>query len=88
MRMVLRLAALFLALVTLVLWLFGGPNTGWTKTTEMVKSADPMTGQEIINWETRFLPGLDFLGAGLLGAGVVFGASFLAPGHEQQPSET
>jgi hypothetical protein len=77
MRVVLRLVALFLALVALVLWLFGGPNTGRTKTTEMVKSSDLMTGREIVSWETRFLPGLDFLGAGMLGAAAVFGTSFL-----------
>ncbi len=77
MRTSFRLLALFIALVTLALWFFGGPNTGWTRTSEMVKAVDPVTGLEAITWETRFLPGLDFLGAGFFGATAVYGASFL-----------
>ena len=76
MRTVLRLAALFVAIVTLVLWLFGGPNTGWTKTSVMVKTVDPVTDQDIITWEKRFLPGVDFLGGGMLAGALLFGASF------------
>lgn len=77
MKTILRLAALFIALITVVLWLFGGPNRGWTKTSEMVKTIDPVTEQEEIKWEKRFLPGIDFLGGGLLIAAVCFGSSFL-----------
>jgi len=73
----LRLASFFVALVTLVVWLFGGPNLGWTKTSEMVKSRDEVTDQEIITWEKRFLPGVDFLAGGLLASVVLVGASFL-----------
>lgn len=78
MRTVLRLAALFIALITLVLWLFGGANTGRTKMTETVKVSDSVTGQEIISNETRFLPGLDFVAAGLIGAGIAWILSFAA----------
>ena len=77
MRTILRLAALFSSLVTLVIWLFGGPNIGWTKTSVMVKTVDPVTDQDIITWEKRFLPGVDFLGAGLLAGASLFGISFL-----------
>jgi len=77
MRTILRLAALFVALAALVLWLFGGPNTGFTKTSVQVKTVDPVTDQEIITWEKRFLPGVEFLGSGLLTGAVLFGASFL-----------
>jgi hypothetical protein len=77
MRTGLRIASLFLALVAVVLWLFGGPNMGWTKTSEMVKTVDPVTDQEIVAWEKRFLPGVDFLAGGLAGAGILFGASFV-----------
>ena len=77
MRTGLRITSLFLALVAVVLWLFGGPNMGLTKTSEMVKTVDPVTDQEIVTWEKRFLPGVDFLAGGLAGAGVLFGASFL-----------
>lgn len=77
MRTVLRLAALFVSLVTLVLWLFGGPNLGWTKTSVMVKTIDPITEQDEIKWEKRFLPGVDFLGGGLAAGAILFGTSFV-----------
>ena len=77
MRTILRLAALFVTVVTLVLWLFGGPNMGFTKTSRQVKTIDPVTQQEIINWEKCFLPGVEFLGGGLLAGVFLFGASFL-----------
>lgn len=77
MRTILRLTAFFIALVTLVLWLFGGPNTGWTKTSVMVKTIEPDTERDIITWERRFLPGVDFLGSGLLAGALLFGTSFL-----------
>lgn len=77
MRIILRLAALFAALVTMVVWLFGGPNLGWTKTSVMVKTIDAVTEQDDIKWEKRFLPGVDFLGGGLATGAVLFGTSFL-----------
>jgi len=77
MKTVLRVTALFVVLVTLVLWLFGGPNTGWTKTSVMVKTIDPITDQEQIHWEKRFLPGVEFLGGGVLVGAVLLGTSFL-----------
>ena len=69
--------ALFISLVTLVIWLFGGPNTGWTKTSVMVKTIDPVTEQDEIKWEKRFLPGVDFLGGGLVVGAILLGASFV-----------
>ena len=78
MRTALRLAALFIALVSLVVWLFGGPNIGWTKMPEAAKINDTVTGREIVASETGFLPGLDFLAVGLVGVGIVWGMSFLA----------
>lgn len=77
MRTGLRIASLFVALVTVMLWLFGGPNLGWTKTSEMVKTVDPVTDQEIVTWESRFLPGVEFVAAGLATASILFGASFV-----------
>jgi hypothetical protein len=85
MRTVLRLAALFISLVTVVVWLFGGPNRGWTKTSVMVKTIDPVTEQDEIKWEKRFLPGVDFLGGGLVVGAVLFGASFV---FRRKPPET
>ena len=87
MRTVLRLAALFVTLVTLVLWLFGGPNMGWTKTSVMMKTIDPITEQEQIHWEKRFLPGVEFLAAGVLAGFLLFGTSFLFRKKQPAPEQ-
>jgi hypothetical protein len=77
MRTGLRVAALTVALVGAALWFFGGPNLGWTKTSVPEKFIDPVTEQEGQRWEKRFVPGVDFLGATLTGAGILAGGSFL-----------
>jgi hypothetical protein len=43
----------------------------------MVKSRDPVTDQEVVSWEKRFLPGVDFLAGGLMVSAALAGASFL-----------
>jgi TRAP-type C4-dicarboxylate transport system permease small subunit len=76
-RKTLRWLAVLLALLTLAMWLAGGWNRGWTKTSVMVKNIDPVTEQEIIEWKRQFVPGIDSLGVGLLASLVLLGASFL-----------
>ena len=87
MRTVLRLAALFVTLVALVFWLFGGPNMGWTKKCVMVKTINPVTGREQIQWENRFLPGVEFLGGGVLAGVMLFGTSFLFRNKQPAPEQ-
>lgn len=83
MRTTLRWLAAGLAFLSLVFWFFGGPNLGWTKTSVASPRKDPVTEQEYVVWEDRFVPGVDFL-AGAWGlAAVALGASFLLP---KQPS--
>ena len=77
MSKTLRILALVLALAAAGTWLATGGNRGWTKTSVPVKTVDEITGLEAINYELRFLPGLDFLGAALLGASLLAGGSFL-----------
>ena len=77
MRTGLRLAALATALVSAVFWLFGGPNLGWTKTSVERWQRDPVTEIDYPVIEPRFLPGVDFLAAGLAVAVLLLGASFL-----------
>ena len=69
-----RLAVLVL-LVAAATWLATGANRGWTKTSVMVKTLDPVTGIDGITYKKKFLPGVDFLGAALAGAGLLAGAS-------------
>jgi hypothetical protein len=84
MRIKLRVAALLFALAVLGFWCFGGPNLGWTKTSVPRKQVDPVTELEVNIYEPRFVPGVDFLAAGLLAAGLLAAGSFFfrqAPGN-------
>ena len=72
-----KTVALILALAAAILWAALGANRGWTKTSVPVKTLDEVTGIEGVTYEKRFVPGVDFLGAALLGAGVLAGISFL-----------
>ena len=76
MSQTLRILALVLALAAAGTWLATGGNRGWTKTSVPVKTVDEITGLEGISYERRFVPGLDFLGAALLGASLLAGGSF------------
>ena len=63
--------------VAVVWWLATGLNIGWTKTSVPVRALDETTGLEAITYEKRFVPGVDFLGASLLGSVILGGASLL-----------
>ena len=76
MRRLLRIVALLFLLAAGGLWLATGANRGWTKTSVPVKKLDEVTGIEGIEYPKHFRPGLDFLGAAALGAGLLAGLSF------------
>lgn len=78
------LALLFLALA-LIWWLAAGANPGWTKTLVPVKIVDEVTGIEGLEYQSRFVPGLDFLAAALVGSGVLAGISRLLRNKPTQP---
>jgi hypothetical protein len=77
MRTVLRILAALTILAATGLWLGTGAHRGWTQTSVPVKTVDEVTGIEGIDYEKRLVPGLDFLGAVLFGAGFLAGTSFL-----------
>ena len=58
--------ALLEALGMSIFWAAKGANTGWTKTQIEVVTIDEVTGLEARNWEDRFVPGIELLGAGWL----------------------
>jgi len=70
------LAGLLLAGAAAV-WFLTGTNRGWTKTSVPRKVLDEVTGIEGVTYERRFVPGLDFLAAAMLGSALLAGASFL-----------
>ncbi len=77
MRIALLSLALAVALVSVVGWFATGGNRGWTRTTEVVRTVDSITGIEGIEYRKRFAPGIDALGGALLGSLVLAGVSFL-----------
>lgn len=74
---ILRMLGLLVALVVLTAWLVRGANMGWTKDRIAVKQLDEITGIEAIEYRDRFVPGLEWLGAGMAVAAALAGASFL-----------
>jgi hypothetical protein len=75
MKKILLLLAVLVLLAAGAIWLATGANRGWTKTSVMVKTLDPVTGIEGISYTKKFLPGVDFLAVAGLGAGLLAGAS-------------
>jgi hypothetical protein len=76
MKTFLRYAALVLLLGGLAFWAAKGANTGWTKNRVAKKSVDEVTGIEAITYEERFVPGVEFLGGLVAGAGALAALSF------------
>jgi hypothetical protein len=63
---------------SIAFWAATGASRGWTKTKVPEKTVDETTGLEGIQWQEKFVPGVDFLGAALLAAGILTGISFLS----------
>lgn len=85
MKRTLQAIAMLLAAGTIVTWAALGAHREWTKTKSEVVTLDEVTGLEKRTWEKTFLPGVDFLGAGLIAAGVLAGTSLL---FRKKPNQT
>jgi len=79
MQRTLRIIAVVLVAGAIAFWAAAGANRGWTKTRVPKKVVDEVTGLEGVQWQHKFVPGVDFLGAALLGACVLAGVSFFVP---------
>jgi hypothetical protein len=77
MKRILRSIAMILIVGALAVWAATGANRGWTKNKVQIKTVDEVTGLEGIQWQDKFVPGVDLLAASTLGAGVLVGISFL-----------
>ena len=77
LRRTLQFLALALTVAAVGFWAAAGANRGWSKTSVPKKSLDEVTGIEGVTYEEHFVPGVDFLGAAMLGAGILAGVSLL-----------
>jgi hypothetical protein len=73
MKKILQILALAVVLAAGLTWLATGANRGWTKTSVPVKTLDDVTGIEGITYQSKFLPGVDFLGAAFVVAAALAG---------------
>ena len=88
MKRILQILALAVVLTAGVTWLATGANRGWTKTSVPVKTLDAVTGIEGITYQKKFLPGVDFLGAAIAGAGLLAGTSlFFRKSHKNKQNK-
>ena len=75
MKKTLRLIAAILVVGAITFWAAAGANHGWTKTHIPKKIVDETTGLEGVQWQDKFVPGVDFLAVAGLGAGILAGIS-------------
>ena len=86
MRKTFQALAALLAAAAIAIWLATGAHRGWTKTSVPKMTVDEVTGIESPSYEKKFVAGVDFLGAALIGAAVLAGVSFLLRKRTIQPN--
>ena len=77
MRCLLRWSALLLFLAPLLWWLASGARVGWWQTRVGVERTDEFTGLTVVEWQERFVPGVETPLAGLAAGGALLAASLL-----------
>jgi hypothetical protein len=75
-HLALRLAALVVCCSGLSFWLGGGLHMGWSKSTETRTEIDEVTGLEYPVTVSKYVFGVELLGAALGVSGGLFGLSF------------
>lgn len=76
-RTITRLLALFVLSTCLSWWWFSGADVGWTKTYVTIPATDEITGIQYEVKQEKFVPGVDFVAAGIGLSFGIFAASFL-----------
>ncbi len=79
MKTVVRGFAVLILVVTVAIWAGMGAKIGWTQTSVEVREADPVTGIEGVTYRDQFVPGVEFLAVGVLGAGLIFAFTLFVP---------
>ena len=77
MRCFIRLPALLLVLATVLWWSSAGARIGWWQTRVGVERTDEITGLSVIEWQERFVPGIETPALGLIVGGAIYVSTFL-----------
>lgn len=88
MKRTLRLLSLFVAVAAVIGWVALGANRGWTRTSVPVKTVDDVTGIEGIQYQKKFVPGVELLGGALVGAMLLAGASIFSRNQKTNKEKT
>jgi hypothetical protein len=90
MKRALQILAVVLAVATISLWVAKGANTGFTKNRIQVKVIDPGNRNSgTSQMAGSFIPGIEYLGGGLIAAGAFFvGSFFIRKQTKQQNPHT
>ena len=75
----LRALAALSAVAIVACWISLGAHMGWSQTRIPVQRTDAVTATTFTDYEERFLQGLDFLVAGLLGSAAIFALPLVIP---------
>jgi len=81
----LRALAALSAVAILACWISLGAHMGWSQTRVPVQRTDAVTASTFPDYEERFLPGVDFLVAGLLGSAAIFALTLVMPNSKAGP---
>ena len=88
MRCILRLLSLLVLVVAIVWWAAAGARVGWWQTRVGVERTDEITGLSVVEWQERFVPGVETPLAGLLLGGAGFAATFLFRSKHTSTNQT
>ncbi len=77
MRCLLRLVAVLVFTASVVWWIAAGARVGWWQTRVGVERVDEITALAVVDWQDRFVPGIETPAVGLLVVAAAFGATIL-----------
>ncbi len=89
MRCLLRLLCSALIFAACSWWIVTGARLGWWQTRVGVERVDEITGLSVVEWQERFVPGIETPLLGLLLGGAGFAATLIfrrtLPPPEKKP---
>lgn len=85
LRQPLRVLALLVFVGVVGFWAAKGAHRGWSQHRVPVPKTDEITGIAYTEYEERYVPGIEVLGAGAALASAIFGATFFLRASPNRP---